>query len=93
MSIGAPVTPLWPAHASASRRILALYSPVNDRRVGFVLTSVLGLPACDDITFLIDHARLALLGWYPNPQRGCLLTDVGTEGGGRSSWTLVKTPR
>jgi hypothetical protein len=43
-----------------------LYSPVNDRRVAFVLTSVLGLPASDDITFLIDCARLALLDGYPN---------------------------
>jgi hypothetical protein len=39
-----------------------LYSALYLRRFAFSVTSVSGLPAVNDITFVMGHASLALLG-------------------------------
>lgn len=57
-----------------------LYSALNLRRFAFSVTSVSGLSACKDITFVMGHASLAPLVSYSNLGGGDLLTHVDTEG-------------
>src|SRR2546428_2729941 len=71
---GAPTAP-GVRHASASRRIVRLYSTVNRRRVAFAATSISGSDAFIDLR--------SLLALDTKLQGGYCLTHIGREGPAR----------